>query len=432
MLHEFHTYQNSRKPGSIRATYLISGQLAPLTPASPPTRPVDREDIHMQSSPFRSSPLPEQDGTEVNPLLKTVTLLEDVKRSYTQISSIHIYSLGPGMLKNLPLLTECNRAVFRKDTTEDLISIGKQYGVIQNSRVKLKQLQRRTTIQQQGVNPNPSQSANFGPKVVKQEPKSEAIIPSSTLSKNQTPDPSDPKPFPQPEQAKKNEKNQGPRSSGIKKEPSNIFKSFSKPKAKPESEKTNSGGETRQDTSKHETKTKTDRTRLNSDEDEPMKDASEDEQSEDFTETTTKAQQTSQSRRKAKLQTEERLRKLMDDDDDDDTSANSQQHNAPQAEEPDTADIPATREETPAETAPAAGGTRRRGRRKVMKKKMLKDEEGYLVTKEEPVWESFSEDEPAPKARLPASTNPPPASKGKKSAGGKAEQGNIMSFFGKK
>lgn len=183
--------------------------------------------------------------------------------------------------------------------------------------------------------------------MVKQEPNLKAITPSSSLSKKQTLTSSDPKSLPQQEQAKKNE-NQGPRLSGIKKEPSNIFKSFSKPKAKTESEKANSGGEARQENSKvgspcqqhyssilnhrqHEPKTK--RTRLDSDEDgnlihihppklsyeltllqETMKDASEDEQSEDFSTNTQKAQQTSQSRRKAKLQREEQLRKMMDDD----------------------------------------------------------------------------------------------------------------------
>lgn len=52
------------------------------------------------------------------------------------------------------------------------------------------------------------------------------------------------------------------------------------------------------------------------------------------------------------------------------------------------------------------------------------------VTKEEPVWESFSEDEPAPTEKTPASTASSSA-KAKKS-GGKPGQGNIMSFFGKK
>ncbi len=41
-----------------------------------------------------------------------------------------------------------------------------------------------------------------------------------------------------------------------------------------------------------------------------------------------------------------------------------------------------------------------------MKKKTTKDEDGYLVTKEEAVWESFSEDEPEPqkKASFPISS----------------------------
>lgn len=82
-----------------------------------------------------------------------------------------------------------------------------------------------------------------------------------------------------------------------------------------------------------------------------------------------------------------------------------------------------------------------------MKKRTVKDDEGYLgkfslstiaiikltdgtVTKEEPVWESFSEDEPVekPKPRAQASSA---STKAKKPAA-KAGQGNIMSFFGKK
>ncbi len=53
------------------------------------------------------------------------------------------------------------------------------------------------------------------------------------------------------------------------------------------------------------------------------------------------------------------------------------------------------------------------------------------MTKEEPVWESFSEDEPERhKADTPASTASS-VSKGKK-GNGKPGQGNIMSFFTKK
>jgi hypothetical protein len=51
------------------------------------------------------------------------------------------------------------------------------------------------------------------------------------------------------------------------------------------------------------------------------------------------------------------------------------------------------------------------------------------VTKEEPVWESFSEDEAPPPPKHKAAA--PSTAKSKKSAA-KAGQGNIMSFFGKK
>lgn len=78
---------------------------------------------------------------------------------------------------------------------------------------------------------------------------------------------------------------------------------------------------------------------------------------------------------------------------------------------------------------------RRRGRRKVMKKKTTKDAEGFLVTKQEPVWESFSEeDTPAAAPQSKKQSSGPgkaPATSDKGSAGKKG-QGNIMSFFSKK
>lgn len=85
------------------------------------------------------------------------------------------------------------------------------------------------------------------------------------------------------------------------------------------------------------------------------------------------------------------------------------------------------------ETNVQVEGGRRRGRRRVMKKKVSKDAEGYLVTKEEPAWESFSEDEVVPQAKkvkLP-NTGGSAAAKGKAGTAKKG-QGNLMSFFGKK
>lgn len=117
----------------------------------------------------------------------------------------------------------------------------------------------------------------------------------------------------------------------------------------------------------------------------------------------------------------------------------------------ETAPEPADEESPPAEPeiapqqnedVPVQSG-RRRGKRKIMKKKTVKDAEGYLgmytafqhdtsnifssVTVEEPVWESFSEDEQAPPPRKKPAVSAAGASKSKK-----AGQGNIMSFFSKK
>ncbi len=52
------------------------------------------------------------------------------------------------------------------------------------------------------------------------------------------------------------------------------------------------------------------------------------------------------------------------------------------------------------------------------------------VTKEEPVWESFSEDEPEPKAAKTAAAVTSSAKT--KKAGTKQGQGSIMTFFSKK
>ena len=55
------------------------------------------------------------------------------------------------------------------------------------------------------------------------------------------------------------------------------------------------------------------------------------------------------------------------------------------------------------------------------------------MTREEPAWESFSEDEPPPPQKIAktAAAAASTAAKAKKSAG-KPGQGSIMSFFGKK
>jgi DNA polymerase delta subunit 3 len=55
----------------------------------------------------------------------------------------------------------------------------------------------------------------------------------------------------------------------------------------------------------------------------------------------------------------------------------------------------------------------------------------FAVTREEPAWESFSEEEPVKTKPKPASSLPSSSDKTKKGSG-KAGQGSIMSFFAKK
>lgn len=90
----------------------------------------------------------------------------------------------------------------------------------------------------------------------------------------------------------------------------------------------------------------------------------------------------------------------------------------------------------PQEIIKSVSGGKRRGKRKVKKYATTKDEEGFLVTKEEEVWESFSEDENISTGTSNVVRNKPTtvniATKKKNTAQSKPQQKSIMSFFGKK
>jgi len=60
MLYEFHHVENSKKPGSVYATYLLDGVPQILVEPSVNGHQQDGEDVHMQSSPYMSSPMPQE------------------------------------------------------------------------------------------------------------------------------------------------------------------------------------------------------------------------------------------------------------------------------------------------------------------------------------------------------------------------------------
>ncbi len=63
ILYEFHRVQNSRKSGSVYATYLLDGVPKEIEP-SVNGHFKDGDDVHMQSSPHMSSSIPQETNEE--------------------------------------------------------------------------------------------------------------------------------------------------------------------------------------------------------------------------------------------------------------------------------------------------------------------------------------------------------------------------------
>ncbi|KAI9667749.1 MAG: hypothetical protein M1821_000566 [Bathelium mastoideum] len=422
MLYDFHQKQNARKAGSVHATYLITGTRRPQQPAQINGLHSQDEDSFLQSDTFMSSsaPEPETDVEEESIPVRTILLakeedLEEARADFDTIHSIHIYSLEPGPIKDLHILTDCNREVYSKYANEDPLKAWKQYGTIQNANVQRRSMRRQppppapvapvaapkhtieATEQRTAERPPSPRVKDLGPKIKdegrEKSPATNAPAKKSLIISSK------------PETTKRI----GP----PKKETSELFKSFAKAKPKKQA---NAFPAAQTPTT----------------EDEPMAEAEEEEQEEDF-QIKISTMEEREARAKAKKEREEQLRKMMDDEDVEMADAPAAEDPAQEDEEVKESkpiDKSASRDdaaEKEATVTVAAG--RRRGRRRVMKKKTTKDEDGYLVTKEEPVWESFSEDEPEVKKAKPSVLSAP-AAKGKK--GAKPGQGNIMKFFTKK
>ncbi|KAJ5418209.1 uncharacterized protein N7487_001759 [Penicillium crustosum] len=400
ILFEFHRNENAKKPQTVHATYVISG-IQKVPESAPTNGHAGDEDEMMQSSPYLPSSMPNQDAASDSIRTTSIVLareedLEDAKATFQSISTIHVYSLQPTALPDLNVLVDANREIASTHGQEDPLECGKQWGMIQNRNVK-----RRT-----GARPSPPAAPAVKPPAAKAlKPSTESTVPAkrplqkeTSSVKTEATKPDEPKP--EPSSAANSQASSKPSGkAATTKQKGNLFSSFAK--AKP---KTKASAPA-----------------------EPaapivLDDASEEEAEELFPDSTAKAAAENRANRKER---EERLKKMMDDDDDDE---------ADDEEMPDADEEP--REPTPVEQLPppkptelkeevTVQGGRRRGKRQVMKKKTVKDEEGYLVTREEATWESFSEDEPVPKKK-PAVNVP------KAKAGKAAGQGNIMSFFGKK
>ncbi|KAL4733264.1 DNA polymerase subunit Cdc27 [Aspergillus similis] len=398
MLYEFHLNENSKKPSSVHATYVLTGVPKPTESArngAATNGNGDNEDDIMPSSPYISSSLPNPENESDQIPVSAVLLareedLEDAKSTFESISSIYIYSLQPTILQDLNVLTDVSREMLVNHAQEDPLEYGKQWGMIQNKNVK-----RRTSAR-----PPPPPSSTVP---AKRPVQSEPLQPRIAETKNEEL----PKPLQRQNSASSAKSNE--KAPPAKKEKGSLFSSFAK--AKPKLKKEDSATPVA---------SAAESTATSGAEDVVLDDASEDEQEELFPESRREGPSETRESRK---QREERLRKMMEDDDEDEEMRDATEPPT----ESETIDKPLPEQEDLKVEATVKGG-RRRGRRQVMKKAVKKDSEGYLVTVEEPSWESFSEDEPAP----PPPKKKPGVSAPKGKPGAKAGQGNIMSFFGKK
>ncbi|KAK0266229.1 hypothetical protein LTS02_000659 [Friedmanniomyces endolithicus] len=416
MLYDFHRNQNAKKPGTVHATYLITGVKQTERPATNGMHSQrDGEDTVMQSSPLlpSSSALkPDEHDDEEPNAVQTVMLVKQesldlAKAKFESITGLHIYSLQAKGLGDIQSLTECNRKIAVDYASEDPMEVWKQYGTIQNPNVK-----RRTQRRQPPPPPAPVAKAA----VAKAKPPVPTAKP-TTLKKEASKDSEEAKPASNTcakattEPAKKPPTN--------KRQSSDIFKSFAKgkPKAKTEQESQESAGSTPKPAP----------------DDEPIAGFS-DEEDADEGDAAVIEEAPKVVNGKSKKEREAELQAMMEQDDEVMEDAAGAEPESAEADVDEGAiDKPETQAEEPKETVQIENG-RRRGRRRVMKKKTVKDEDGYLVTKEEATWESFSEDEPAPKRiKVPPTTSmskSTTAAAGKK--GARPGGGNIMSFFSKK
>ncbi len=88
MLLDFHNQQTTKKPGSVHAMYLISGVqvVKSLSDLNMISNDQHADDTPMQSSPFMSSSMPQQEEEEeMTPMLKVITLVREEQLERMQI-----------------------------------------------------------------------------------------------------------------------------------------------------------------------------------------------------------------------------------------------------------------------------------------------------------------------------------------------------------
>ncbi|KAK0636893.1 DNA polymerase subunit Cdc27 [Bombardia bombarda] len=399
MLYDFYKSQNDRRPGAVHATYLVYG-VQKGAGISRSWKSSADGDVEMASS------LPEVDPIDDPVSTYTLSLvqedrLEAALADFESVSSIHVYSVGPNPVKDFSLLADVAQEVFGLRNDDD----PKTSATIRNRRVVRKERPAdvappaRQDLQKPAL---PKSAPAAAAAKVKEE-----IKPTKPLDSEKTAAPSSQAKNPTPALKRGG-------SSGIM----HAFSKAKVKKAETSQPATLSGDEVQQ----------------------ALSDDGEDDDDEDLP----LPKPRGIFGRKTKKEVDEELREMMEKDDDEDEKVDSAEEEAEEVEEP-MEDAPEPEQppvkEEPAEVVTTSGDGRRRGKRRIMRKKQIMDDQGYLVTIQEPGWESFSEDEAPPVAKakpvVSAAASSAPAAKAKKSGpkgsqGSQGSQGSIMSFFSKK
>jgi DNA polymerase delta subunit 3 len=361
MLFEFHQKQNAKKPGSVHATYLITGtRLPPKSQHSNNAESQDSEDAVMQSSPpipNSSAPQAPEDDAELTPIRSILLVKEEhlqkAKATFEQITSIHVYSLAAGGLSDLNSLSECNRKIAVEYASEDPLLAWKQYGTIQNPNVK-----RRTQKR-----PPPAVSAPAPKEAPKPKPTPALEKQASKASNDSGPDSAKATPVPE-KNTDAAKKKTVTKPATVKRQPTDLFKSFARGanKAKAASAESSAAASPAPATPAKE--------------DESMGGMSDDDPDNPIEDEEMEVEAGSG---KSKKEREADLKAMMDMDDDpmEDVEEDTDQGAIDTPKESEAEESQGAKQEEPKETLTVENG-RRRGRRRVMKKKTVKDDEGYL------------------------------------------------------
>ncbi|KXH60147.1 DNA polymerase subunit Cdc27 [Colletotrichum salicis] len=409
MLYDFHRSQNGMRPGTIHATYLIYG-------TQTAKKVQDNGDVEMTSSPpdveasedvvTHSMSLVPGDllkgnwNTHVPPLAVTDLSLETLA-TYEEVSSFHIYSLARHPTRDLQLLADVHQQI-KEQSTNESASMAETYGTITNPNV------RKRTRQGRGPVPTPA-SAPPAAKPIKKEAAPSAAKPAAPEPKTEVP----------VKQETKTETKETPTSTAT-------TKKGAAPPALKKSGSSGISGMFAKAAAKAASKPK------EAPKPAPVEIPVLSDDGEDDDEDIPAAKAPANSGRKSRKDREAELKMMMESEEEEEPEEKEEQE--PMDEPMEEAPEPEAKPE-PAEVVSSAGDGRRRGKRRVMKKKQIMDDQGYLVTIQEPTWEEFSEDEAPPPPAKVAKTSSAPSS-GSQTAKPKKPapkgQGNIMSFFSKK